>query len=349
MNIQTRPVTQCLVCGGSGRALYEDLKDRAYGVSGRWKIAQCLECGSGWLNPAPVPEQLGECYAGSYYTHEIPEPATLGKSRNAVVLRSLMLSTRKGYTTLNPSMPLSKVLGSILARIPPIWSRACFGNKDLLPPFKPGGRLLEIGCGDGRFLSIMQLLGWEVCGVEPDPIAARVAATATGCHIHVGTIENAPFEMGQFDAIISSHVIEHVYDPRSFVAGAARFLAENGIITVLTPNFRSVGHRMFGADWYCLDPPRHMCLFTPKSIKSLFADSGLFRYVRTKTITRASKLAIARQCAVRSTGNFLAGVEGNFRMTELLFRALALAGNRFMRWGEEIQCVAVRSGSPAVS
>src|SRR5260370_19823353 len=175
-------------------------------------------------------------------------------------MRRLALSARKGYRGLKPAGPFSSALGSILARIPPIWSRACFGYEDLLPRFKEGGRLLEIGCGSGRFLSIAQLLGWQVCGVEPDPVAAAVAKGLVGCEIHVGTIEDAPFDAGHFDAIVSSHVIEHAYDPRSFVANAGRLLAPGGVLTCLTPNFGSVGHKLFGRDWYCLDPPRHMCL-----------------------------------------------------------------------------------------
>jgi len=141
-------------------------------------------------------------------------------------MRRLALSASKGYRRLEPSAPFASALGSILARIPTIWSRACFGHQDLLPSFKEGGRLLEIGCGGGRFLSIMQLLGWQVCGVEPDPVAAAMASDLVGCEVHVGTIEDAPFDAEQFDAIVSSHVIEHAYGPRSFVARAGRLLAQ---------------------------------------------------------------------------------------------------------------------------
>ena len=211
-----------------------------------------------------------------------------------------------------------------------------------MPRFKACGRLLEIGCGGGGFLSIMQLLGWRVCGVEPDPVAAAVARDIVGCDIHVGTIEDAPFDEGQFDAIVTSHVIEHAYDPRSFVARSGRLLARGGVMTVLTPNFGSLGHKMFGSDWYCLDPPRHLCLFTPKSLQRLFTETGLFRDVQTRTITRASGLTISRRHAVRATGNFLGDAGNGARPGDLAFRALEAAGNPIFGWGEEIQCVAMR-------
>jgi SAM-dependent methyltransferase len=341
--IRTHPVTRCPACGGSGQVRYTNLQDRAYGVAGAWQIMDCSKCASGWLSPAPVPQDLAECYVESYYTHERPEAATLGRSAKIVLLRRLALSARKGYVGLKPAVPFSSALGSILARIPPVWSRACFGDPDLLPSFKKGGRLLEIGCGSGRFLSITQLLGWQVCGIEPDPAAAAVARELVGCEMHIGTIEDAQFDREHFDAIVSSHAIEHAYDPRSFVAQAGRLLAPGGVMTVLTPNFGSVAHKLFGRDWYGLDPPRHMCLFTAKSLRNLFVSSGLFQHVRVKTITRASGNAIQRRRAVRATGNFLGDAGNGARVSDLLFRGLEAAGNRFFDWGEEIQCVAVRA------
>ena len=42
-------------------------------------------------------------------------------------------------------------------------------------PWRPGGRLLEIGCGNGDRLDLFQELGWKVAGIEPDPSAALLA------------------------------------------------------------------------------------------------------------------------------------------------------------------------------
>src|SRR5260370_25743638 len=165
MGIRTRPVTQCPVCGGAGRVRHADVRDRAYRVAGSWVSAECKKCASGGLNPAPIPEDLEQCYVGAYYTHERPEIASLGRSQKAELLRRLVLSARKGYTDLKPSIPFSSLAGSILARIPPVWSRACYSQEDLMPSFKAGGRLLEIGCGGGAFLRVMQFLRWRVFGI----------------------------------------------------------------------------------------------------------------------------------------------------------------------------------------
>jgi 2-polyprenyl-3-methyl-5-hydroxy-6-metoxy-1,4-benzoquinol methylase len=328
------------VCCGSGRVRHEKLPDRAYGVEGDWNIFECEKCGSAWLGTVPVPEDLVACYAAAYYTHQTPEPVTLGSSPRASVLRRLVLSERKGYKELAPNVPFSKAIGSTPGRIPRVISRACFGNPDLLPEFKPGGSLLEIGCGGGRFLSAMKLLGWDVYGIEPDPIASDVARNAAQCPIHNGTIEDDPFDPGQFDVIVSSHVIEHAYNPMSFLASAGRLLAKGGTIRLLTPNYASLGHRAFESDWYCLDPPRHMCLFTPRSLRRLFEESGGFSNIRIRMLTQASGQTVHRRNAVRRTGNFLG--ETRRSVSEPMFAAIELAGNFVFRWGEEIFCTAVK-------
>lgn len=229
--------------------------------------------------------------------------------------------------------------------IPRVRARASFSFGEMVVPFRKGGRLLEIGCGAGFYLAHMRMLGWSVWGIEVDPVAADVAAKYAGCQVHVGTLEDAPFEADSFDVIVSHHVIEHVYDPKAFVSSAGRLLSKGGLMAVQTPNFRSLGHRLFGADIYSLDPPRHLCLFSPGSMQTLFEDSGLFSDVRTTTLTGASSLAIRRRYAVRETGNFLGDTNsgGMIKLAELLFCATEALGNRLFHWGEDIFCRAIKT------
>lgn len=265
----------------------------------------------------------------------------MGASKAAAFLRGAVLSVEKGYRHLQPATPFAPAIGWLSMLAPAIRRRASFNLGGRVIPFRPGGRLLEIGCGDGSYLALMKMLGWTVCGIEPDPVAADVAISTAGCVVHVGVIEDAPFEPGSFDAVVTNHVIEHVYDPRSFVASAARVLAKDGVMAVRTPNFQSLGHRMFGADLYSLDPPRHLCLFTPASIREVFEKSGQFRNIETSTPADCSQLAIRRRFAVRETGSFLGAVEAN-PGAEFLFRAAESIGNLLFHWGEEIFCTAVR-------
>src|ERR1035441_293870 len=303
--IRTRAVLICPICGHPGRVLHPSITDRAYGVPGRWQTLQCSHCDSGWLNPVPVPDDLSRCYPGGYYTHDASPAASMGSSKLIAFLRAAVLSVQKGYRHLEPATPLAPAVGCLSMLIPLVRRRASFNLGGMVIPFRKGGRLLEIGCGSGSYLAVMRMLGWTVCGIEPDPVAAEAAAKIADCQVHIGMIDDAPFEPSSFDAVVSNHVIEHVYDPKSFVSSAARLLAKDGLMVVQTPNFQSLGHKLFGADLFSLDPPRHLCLFTPASLRQLFEKSGLFCRIQITTPTASSRLAIHRRYAVRETGNFL--------------------------------------------
>src|SRR5208283_4697550 len=113
------------------------------------------------------------------------------------------------------------------------------------------------GCGDGRFLALMRDAGWDVYGIEPDPVAAKVAQRELGTSVTVGALEDAGFPDEAFDAVTLSHVIEHVHDPVALLAECRRVLKPDGSVVIVTPNIRSLGHQKFQSLWRGLEPPRH--------------------------------------------------------------------------------------------
>jgi SAM-dependent methyltransferase len=120
----------------------------------------------------------------------------------------------------------------------------------------------------------MQLrsVGWEVCGVEPDPKSAAQAVEAD-LDVRVGRLEDA-YPESHFDAITMNHVIEHLHEPIQTLKSCARLLKPGGRICVLTPNLAGSGHQIFGSDWFALDAPRHLVLFTPGSLRRALKISG---------------------------------------------------------------------------
>lgn len=132
----------------------------------------------------------------------------------------------------------------------------------------------------------MRELGWKVCGVEPDPEAAR-RARQHGLEVYQALVEEAELPLAAFDAVTMNHVIEHVVDPLAALRACARVLQPDGRLVAVTPNWHSLLHRRFGASWMHLDPPRHLWLFTPQSLAACAQQAGL-RVERLYTSARSA-------------------------------------------------------------
>lgn len=242
----SRPV--CHLCGSAGTALYAGLPDRLFGAPGLWdfKICPNRECALIWLDPMPAEGEIGKAYA-TYYTHRsFPRPAEETGVERALLAVYLAVDTL-----------VSRVTGlSALKR------RAALMYLDGVPP----GRLLDVGCGDGTLLGRMRGEGWAVEGVEVDPEAAEHARMKHGVAVHLGALETLQLRGDTFDAVVMSHVLEHVFDPLALLTECRRILKPGGRLVAVTPNAKSLGHRWFGPDWNALDPPRHLHLFSRRTL-----------------------------------------------------------------------------------
>jgi SAM-dependent methyltransferase len=141
---------------------------------------------------------------------------------------------------------------------------------DHLPP----GDLLEVGCGAGKRLRIFSVLGWRVTGQEVDAEAAAQARRTSGAEIHVGPVEELAARGRRFDAIVMNHVIEHVLDPVEFLRTCLGMLRAGGTLICVTPNAASWGHRAFGINWMALEPPRHVTMFAPSTLRTAASMAG---------------------------------------------------------------------------
>jgi len=100
-------------------------------------------------------------------------------------------------------------------------------------------RVLDVGCGVGRWLCGLAALGAQVEGVDIDPDAVRFAREALGlAGVRHGGIEVVDGE-ARFDLILLQDVLEHALEPRSMLERSAALLAAGGLLYVWTPNATS--------------------------------------------------------------------------------------------------------------
>lgn len=303
--IQTEPQPTCVVCGAAGTVKYRDLTDRLFGAPGSWTVKECNapRCGTLWLDPRPTLAEIGKAYK-NYYTHGTDQQRTFIK-RTVHALALELGASRYGFKSSSLPWP-GKYLATAAAAVYPGLRDHLDLQIRYLPASSMGnGKLLDVGCGDGEALEILRDLGWHVCGVEFD-LQAVDAARKRNLDIRQGTLNDAAFPDETFDAITSSHVIEHMHDPLAFITESRRVLRKGGTLVAVTPNVRARSHIRFAAHWRGLEPPRHLVLYTAEGLSNLAKSAGL-RNVRVSTTARAVALSEIASSKILKEGYFHEG------------------------------------------
>jgi len=271
--IASSPQPLCPLCQSPGEWRYQALPDRCYAAPGQWGIRHCPAptCGLAWLDPQPTLADIGKAYAG-YYTHNQPAPG-------AALVRDVVwgiwmsyLGARFGYR--QGVGPAWRRIFAPLARLHPGGRDELDSAAMYLPAPKTPSKLIDVGCGSGVLLARMQALGWQVEGIDVD--AAGVAAARNrGVSVRCGMLTDQAYPENHFDAVYSSHVIEHVHDPVGLLRECCRILKPGGRLIFITPNWESWGHKLFGSAWLNLDPPRHLVLFSARNFRAAAESVGL--------------------------------------------------------------------------
>jgi 2-polyprenyl-6-hydroxyphenyl methylase/3-demethylubiquinone-9 3-methyltransferase len=153
-------------------------------------------------------------------------------------------------------------------------------------------KVLDIGCGGGLFLSLLQQEGAQGTGIELSDSRAYYAATKHGLEIHKRPIESDFWQTGYagyFDAVTLWDVIEHVNYPLQTLQSAANVLKPGGLLLIDTPCRDSFYHQV-GEITYRLSGGRfptflnamysshlfgHKQIFSTSEMKELFESCGL--------------------------------------------------------------------------
>jgi 2-polyprenyl-3-methyl-5-hydroxy-6-metoxy-1,4-benzoquinol methylase len=170
-------------------------------------------------------------------------------------------------------------------------------------PFVPkdAQRILDVGCGEGRFASkLKELLGAEVWGIEYVPAAAEVARRSLD-RVLVGDVMQQLEQLPDryFDCITFTDVLEHLVDPYRVLVAMKQKLSPRGVIVASIPNvrfFRTLFNLVVRGQWRyeeagILDKT-HLRFFTKKSISEMFDSLG-YSVVELKGINATPSWKVA--------------------------------------------------------
>jgi len=247
----------CPLCDGTG-PFHHWGRDRLYDGTARYRYHLCNRCRAVFIVPMPTPDEIGGFYPDDYLVYG----ENRGGKRHRWAERAVL---RHRYHYHHLPLPFAARAAAPLL--------APFLYRDSIP-FAADGRGLDIGCGNGRFISSMNALGWRFEGVEFNAVAVAACRRA-GLTVFEGEFAAAGFEENRFDLITARHLVEHLATPQPFMAEVARVLKPGGRLLIQTPNSDALGRAVFKTRWYADDPPRHLVLYNRGNLDDLAQRHGL--------------------------------------------------------------------------
>ena len=187
--------------------------------------------------------------------------------------------------------------------------------------FRQTNRLLDIGCGSGLLLEAARDAGWEVTGVEISRPAVE-HIRKRGFSVFSGELVEADYPAGSFDVVVASELLEHVPDPRSMIAEAARILRDGGLFWATTPHGQGASARVLGTEWSVVCPPEHLHLFSLPGVRNLLKANGFTRpQIVTHGLNPFEILNAMRRRKPAQQNNGVGGfqrVQSSYRLNEKL-------------------------------
>lgn len=246
---------RCRICGVEGDHHTHRAREMMFGFRDEFRYIECVSCGC--LQISEIPQNLSRYYPGDYYSY------SPGKKRSRGRFQSYLKRQRALYQLHRRGAAAR--LFSVFD--PP---REYFG---WLQQARVGiqSRILDVGCGSGKFLLKLEAHGFSrLCGV--DPFIAADIDYGNGVRVlkrELGEID------GEFDFILLNHSFEHVSRPLEALRQVRRLLVPGRLALLRIPVAGSFAWKTYRTDWVQMDPPRHLYLHTPRSLEILAGQAGL--------------------------------------------------------------------------
>lgn len=161
--------------------------------------------------------------------------------------------------------------------------KIAFRLKLAKPDFLGGGKLLDVGCGEGFVLAHGKAEGWDVRGL--DFSSAGVEGQNPFCRGDLLTgdifelLENEVSSENTYDVIWLQNVLEHVIDPEDLLTTLKKVVSPSGVLVVTVPNDFSrlqeealLSDRISTPFW--VSPPDHLSYFSAQSLRSISIATG---------------------------------------------------------------------------
>ncbi len=134
-----------------------------------------------------------------------------------------------------------------------------------------GKKIIEIGCGRGEYLALMQQFGVDAYGLEHSEESVK-QCVKDGLKVLKGFVESSMYEIphAPFDAFFILNFLEHLPDPNATLTGIHNNLSDDAIGLVEVPNFDMIVRNKLFSEFI----PDHLFYFTGETLNSTLQLNG---------------------------------------------------------------------------
>lgn len=174
-------------------------------------VAFCKTCGCWYIDNLPSISDIIKLYDGYYHTHRPTDLSEKG-------VFSMVENARKASETNWQLQTLLKLYA---------------GNGQM--------RILDVGCGFGRFLLQARAVGADIVGCDLSPEACEFANNKLGITVHQSELHLCSSSIGNVDTVVMRDFIEHPVEPLIDIQAAVSILKPGGLLLFHTPNGGEAG------------------------------------------------------------------------------------------------------------
>ena len=245
----------CTICGNRENNRIYRVKERMLNRGEQFNYLLCSRCGT--LQLVDSIDNMGQYYRNNYYAY---------KRKTDERDRSIFGKRLKAWAYLN-CVSAEKADNSFWTEVR--WLYPIKGMR-----LKKNSKILDIGCGSGGWLERLKELGYNrLYGID------KFAPEFTSKQIHFiqGDIDCAE-NVGGYDLITLHHSFEHMEKPLEVLGKIKNLLALDGRVIIRIPVMGKAAWKQYGTDWYQIDAPRHLYIYSEKAIKYMCEKAGLEIY-----------------------------------------------------------------------
>ena len=288
--VETEQLISCPNCQSDELKIWCKSGDRAHQLSQQQFIySKCQQCDLIFLSLRPLEKEIHHFYPEEYEPYQPQQLSNINNSDSS----SKNLSKRHLLIQILKKIPqktftlFTTILNSIFPESFPERLQKFY------EPSQAGLTLLDFGCGSEQFLNRAREKGWNPIGIDfSHEVVERVSDRGYQVLLMSPKVWDL-IEDESLDFVRMNHVFEHLYNPKEILQAIYSKMKPGATLHIAVPNPYGVSAQIFRSNWWGLECPRHIMLYSPSLLKKILIST---KYSQIEIFQRSIAKDFLRSC-----------------------------------------------------